>query len=71
MEGKVLRDLIYCEVFCEHDADPMDVALHTGDTVEVLRDFKEYNEDTYLCLVPDGDCVQYATLLMEDIELLQ
>lgn len=73
MKGKVLRDLMYCEVYVEDEHDPEDTALHEGDMIDVLRDFKEFNEDTYLCFVYDEDngSWQYVTLQMVDVVLVE
>lgn len=69
MEGRVKIDLMYCEIFSDHHADPEDIALHEGDVIEVLRDFTEYDESTFLALIPDGDVYSYATIPMDAIDL--
>lgn len=71
MKGKVLKDMLYCEVYVDHGEDPGDIALHAGDTVEIIRDNKEFNEDTYLVLITDSNGSEYATLPMEDIEPIE
>jgi len=68
MEGKILRDLAYCEVLNYHETkDAEDIILHEGDKIDILAVHDD--EKTYLTMLDLEDGLYYGDVPQDAVEV--